>query len=145
MFCVASCTSGVLSLLESSCSFASASGPGVSPLARSTALQRVRDLTEVRREHLVVVPDLLGHLVRDLLEHLVGGVEIGARPRERLRELRGEPGELGALSAERGRAVVGLGHLGAVVLGRPGRLLDDGRLRGGRRVLPVVTAATGSD
>ena len=142
MFSVACCTSGVSSLLESSCSFASASGLGVSPRREVDALERIGELLEVVGEHLVVVPDLLRHLVGDLVEDLCGGVD-AARAGERARELCRETGEARALALERrgsvvGRPVVLRGHV-VVRIRRLG--LDDSRVVTGGRAVAVVAAA----
>ena len=84
----------------SSWSFCRSSALGVAPLPRSRSLQALRDLPEVLRDDLVVVLDLVGHLVGDLVEERLRLVQVAGLARERLGEPRADPRELGTVLAE---------------------------------------------
>jgi hypothetical protein len=119
-------------------------GAGRLAARQTEVLQLVGELLEVLGEHLVVVPDLLGDLVGKLVEDLVRRVEVAGGAGERLRQLRREAGELGAL-ARQSAAGVGrvLGLRGAVVgLGRRVGVLDDRRVGVAGRLVAVVAATS---
>ena len=135
MFCDACCTSAesidvrdLLQLRE---------GLGARRLAAREvdALERLGDLREVLRDHLVVVLDLVRHLVGDLVECLRRVLDVRVLAAQRLGDLRRHAGELRAFARQVRRS--------SVVRARPGRVGSSTSCPS--TVVSVATAVTVSE